>query len=160
MSIFATRAPFANLIWFISSKKVPVGRRCNFHNEKNNQKFNSKSKFSIILKQDQNINPSSSFIYNGFHMARGNFCLLNGHIPTEFSCVVTMAMGYVQHLHLAVICFVPVTIVKTIVTADCLTYHFTQINFQGFVIKNTEENGTDRIPSLVCHAAYLRLLPR
>ena len=75
-----------------------------------------------------------------------------------------MVMGYVQDLHLVVICFVPVAIVKTIVTTDCLTYHFTQINFQDFVIKN-EENGTDRIPSLVsdalvCHAAYLRLLPR
>ena len=125
------------LIWFDfnSSTKVPAGRWCNFRNEKKNKKFHSKSKFSIYLKQDNNINPSSSFIYNRFHMVRGNFCLLNGNIPTEFSCVVTMVMGYVQDLHLVGICFVPVAIVKTIVTADCLTYHFTQINFQDFVIK-------------------------
>ena len=98
-------------------------------------------------------------------MTQNNFSPLNDPMIKEFSWVVTMVPGHVQHCHLAVTCPVTVATAKTIVIAGHLHIRLHKINFQVFVIKQVMK--TTQIGycgSFRCkferHETYLPTLPQ
>ena len=114
----------------------------NFQNDQTNQKFYSKLKLNLVLKQHHMWNPRFFLIFNRFHRTQNNLALSNDHTIKEFSWVISMATGHAQYCHLTISCPVTVSTVKTIVIAGHLPYQITQINFQGFVIWMSGGNGT------------------